>query len=278
MKANKSYIYLRTSTKEQNPELMRQSCLEFAAQKGLEVINIVVEQKSAYKGIRRDWEELIENCRKEKAHIVLSRYDRSWRNEKEFLQLMEEFYMLHGLKIYSVSETWINDIWEFTENMPNIPHPFDKMVSGIMKQMWSVLVSITGKIAEEESKKKGDSIRRATRRRNGKTYSYKGNKWGQKGFSAQTKKRVIEAYLSGMGYKKIQKSVVRYDSNGNEKELGLTTIANWIQEYKQGCVKPKEENEHKNLVFEQGTAISKIASPDMGEVDQKEKNKEGTQL
>lgn len=273
----KCYIYLRTSTKEQNPELMRQSCLEFAAQKGLEVINIVVEQKSAYKGIRKDWEELIENCRKEKAHIVLSRYDRSWRNEKEFLQLMEEFYMLHGLKIYSVSETWINDIWEFTENMPNIPHPFDKMVSGIMKQMWSVLVSITGKIAEEESKKKGDSIRRATRRRNGKTYSYKGNKWGQKGFSAQTKKRVIEAHLSGMGYKKIKQTVVRYDSNGNEKELGLTTIRNWIEDHKQGCVKPELENEHENLVFGGGALISKSASPDIGEVNQKEKSKEDTE-
>ena len=261
---NQAYIYLRTSTKEQNPELMRESCLAFAEQKGLEVIDIIVEQKSAFKGKRQDWENLIQDAIKNKRHIILSRYDRSWRNEKEFLKLMEEFYMLYDLKIYSVSETWINDIWEFTENMPDIPHPFDKMVKGIMQQMWSVLVSITGKIAEEESRKKGDSIKRATRRRNGKTYSYKGARWGPKGWSKQTKNRVIQEWLNraeGEGYESVQKRVKGYDNNGNEKPIGLTTIRRWVKEF-EGCHKPSIQNGTQNLVKGGDAIFSKLRSED----------------
>ena len=64
----KSIIYLRTSTKDQNPELQKKECIDFAKKIGLDVLEIVSEQGSAYKleKVRPKWDSVIKRAKKDK--------------------------------------------------------------------------------------------------------------------------------------------------------------------------------------------------------------------
>jgi len=54
----KAIIYNRTSTKDQNPELQTKDCIDFCSRMGLELVEVVSEQGSAYRleKVRQKWE------------------------------------------------------------------------------------------------------------------------------------------------------------------------------------------------------------------------------
>ena len=69
---NKPILYLRTSTKDQNPELQRKSGVEFCIEKGLGEPEVYSEKGSAYKleKIRPIWESVIKKAKNEKRDIA----------------------------------------------------------------------------------------------------------------------------------------------------------------------------------------------------------------
>lgn len=211
----KAIIYLRTSTKEQNPELQLKQCKDFAITNNLEVMETISEQGSAYKieKIRTKWEKAIEKAKSEKLDIVLWKYDRSFRNREEFFKFMKVMFEVYGTKVYSVTEPSILSFWNLLDTS-NTGNPiFDELLKNIFKAMWDFMIQQAGEQAEEESRKKSERVKLAVRKdNNGKTKSYKGNKWGRKTISTQ-KLNKIKQY-----YKEKPKSSVRQA----EKELGIS--------------------------------------------------------
>ena len=212
---SKAIIYLRTSTKEQNPELQRQQCLDLCNNKNLEVIEVIAEQQSAYKiKTRPMWERVLEIAKKDKVNIVIWRYDRCFRNMKEFVSFMSSMYEYHKIKVYSVQEDWVNILWEISESLDisKIPQPYDEMIKEQMKLQWKNQIRLVGKFAEEESQKRSARVSLAVEltcpsckeRNKGealvcykcgtnlsevKAMSYKGKNWGRR------KKPVNEEYI-----------------------------------------------------------------------------------
>jgi hypothetical protein len=202
----KAIIYLRTSTKEQNPELQRQQCLDFCKSKNLEVIDIVPEQQSAYKiKTRPAWERVLAIAKKDKISICIWRYDRCFRNMASFVSFMSSMYEYHNIKVYSVQEEWVNILWEISESLDisKIPEPYNEMIKEQMKLQWKNQIRLVGKFAEDESQKRSARVSLAVNLicpackeknkntaincykcsadlSNVKAVSYKGKNWGRK--------------------------------------------------------------------------------------------------
>lgn len=192
----KAIIYLRTSTKDQNPELQRKDCIEFCSKKGLEVVGVVSEQGSAYKleKVRPKWDETLKRAKNEKLNIVLWKYDRAFRNRKEFFKFMKIMFEVYGKKVYSVTEPSILSFWEMIEHSHSDNPVFNELLNSIFRALWDFLIQQAGEQAEEESRKKSDRVKLAVRKKDNKTISYKGNKWGRKGISTQKINKLKEYY------------------------------------------------------------------------------------
>jgi DNA invertase Pin-like site-specific DNA recombinase len=222
----KAIIYLRTSTKEQEPELQREKCIEFCKGIGLEVVEIVSEQGSAYKleKIREKWESVVKMAKNEKLDIVLWRYDRAFRNREEFYKFMRVMFEVYKIKIYSVTEPSILSLWELTDKS-NTGNPiYDEFINGVIKTIWNLMIQQSGEQAEEESRKKSERVKLAVRKEDGKpTKSYKGNKWGRKDISTQ-KKNKIKEYVNS-------KKTIREIS----EEIGIpkSVVHKYLQELKE---------------------------------------------
>ena len=149
--------YKRTSRKDKHPELQDKDINLFCQSKEFKIIESIEEKGSAYlsRDKRECWKMLVDKCKQDKSDIVLWRYDRAFRNAKEFTKFMIEMYEVHGIKVYSVQETWVNDIWDATQDLPeNIPEEWRNFLQGILKQTWRAMVHIVGKAAQDESDKK----------------------------------------------------------------------------------------------------------------------------
>ena len=87
----KTIVYLRTSTKDQNPELQEKDCIDFCSKMGLNEVEVYSEQGSAYKleKVRPIWESVLKLAKKEKRDIVVWKYDRAFRNREEERQRSE---------------------------------------------------------------------------------------------------------------------------------------------------------------------------------------------
>ena len=53
------------------------------------------------------------------------------------------------------------------------------------------MLQIMGWLAEEESSKKSERVKAAVRHKQGKTLSYRGNKWGRKSLSKQKVRKIL---------------------------------------------------------------------------------------
>jgi DNA invertase Pin-like site-specific DNA recombinase len=193
----KPLLYLRTSTKEQNPELQRKSGIDFCIRIGLEEPEVFVEKGSAYnlEKIRPVWESVVEKAKKEKRDIVIWKYDRTFRNRPEFFKFMKVMFEVYGTKVYSVTEPSILSLWDMIGKSKTGNPIIDELIGGMLKIMWDYLIQMTGEQAEEESRRKSDRIQLAVRKSDSKpTMSYKGNKWGRKEISTQKKNKILELY------------------------------------------------------------------------------------
>jgi DNA invertase Pin-like site-specific DNA recombinase len=229
----KSIIYLRTSTKEQNPELQREHCIDFCSRMGLDVVDVVSEKSSAYKleKIREKWESLVERAKKEKLNIVVWRYDRAFRNREEFFKFIKVMFEVYNVKVYSVTEPSILSFWEMMDKSHSENPIFNELLNGIFKAMWDFMIQQAGEQAEEESKKKSERIKLAVKKENGITKSYKGKRWGRKSINKNVINRILELSKTKT-MREIAKEIYYYDKSNNKKNVSLAFVHKTISQNK----------------------------------------------
>lgn len=213
-------IYIRTSKEEGNPENQLASILSMLPEDQRELAVIVTEQQSAFKDdfkVRPKFAALQADI---KTRLVKAIYvwdlDRIYRNRlklKQFLELCK----VYKIKVYSFRQQWLNDI-------NNIPDPWNEII-------YDLLINILGWMAEDESKKRSDRVKASTRIKKGKTYSYKGNKWGRKSLPKQTINRILEKYKEGFTVRDIAMMIKTTDKNNNQKPISKSAVHKVVQDY-----------------------------------------------
>ena len=242
----KAIIYLRTSTKDQNPELQREDCVKFCTERSLEVVEVVSEQGSAYKleKVRPKWESIQKRAKKEKLNIVVWRYDRSFRNRQEFFKFMKVMFEVYGTKVYSVTEPSILSFWEMLEKSHSDNPIFNELLSGIFRAMWDFMIQQAGEEAEEESNKKSQRVKLAVRKEDGITKSYRGKKWGRKAIKVDDK--IIAAHKEGKKIIAITKEIYYWDKSKHKKFVSAGYVHKVITQYKD-FHKLSSENKPKSI-------------------------------
>ncbi len=228
----KAIIYLRTSTKDQNPELQEPQVIEFCSEMGLDPLEVVHEQGSAYKleKIRPKWEYVVKRAKKEKLNIVLWRYDRSFRNREEFYKFMKVIFEVYGKKVYSVKEPHILSFWKMIDKSHTEDPVFNEFLKNIFKAIWNLMIQQAGEQAEDESKKKSQRVKMAVRKEGGVTKSYKGKKWGRKALKVDDK--IIAAYKEGKNMREITEEVFYWDKSNHKKFVSLGYVHKILKEFK----------------------------------------------
>lgn len=239
----KAIIVNRVSSTKQNPELQLKDCLIFCERKNLEVIKTYSEIASAGKSKQKQIYEAEQLAIKEGACIVVWKYDRSFRNKKDFAEFMLKMFELYNIKVYSVQEEWVSMLWDMTENIDfdKIPYPFNESMKEQFKSNWRLMIKVIGKMAEDEIKDKGSRVRNAVIKKNGKTLSYKGNVWGRKkSLSKNIIKQVLELKSKGLSLREIRDSVFYYDNNRNRKNISLGSVQKIVAENHSNNILVKE--------------------------------------
>lgn len=216
-------IYIRTSTEEQNPENQLKDCKSINQ---WEEAEIFAEKQSAYNDKNRiEFEKVLNLIKKGKVeHLIVWDWDRLFRNRKKLIEFFE-FCKIYKCKIHSVRQAYFEDFYK-------IPKPFDEIVSNLV-------LNLMGHMAEEESKKKGERVKLAIRKKNGVTKSYKGNKWGRKPLK-KIDDRIIELYKEGKKYREICEEVYYWDKNNHKKFVSLGYVHKILANV-------KEENNSKRI-------------------------------
>jgi len=229
---DKAILYLRTSTKDQNPELQRKDGVKFGSDIGIEIVEVVSEQGSAYKleKVRPKWEEVIKRAKKEKLNIIVWRYDRAFRNREEFYKFMKVMFEVYNVKVYSVKEPSILSFWEMLGKKYSDNPVYNELMGGIFKALWNFMIKQAGEEAEEESRKKSDRVKLAVRKVNGVTKSYKGKKWGRKTLKVNDK--IIKLYKEGKTYREICEEVYYWDKSNHKKFVSLGYVGNILKREK----------------------------------------------
>lgn len=221
-------MYLRTSTTDQNPDLQYKDCEKFCEENNLEIEGWEEEQVSAYQMNKKrpKWEEVKEYAIENKCHIVVWRYDRAFRNRKEFVKFMRSMYEVHGIKVFSVQEQWVNTLWSMIDNLPDIPEPFDEVIEGLLKELWKALIQIVGSMAEDESKKRSERVKLSIKRdEHGNLVSASGKRWGKPTLVTQRLKQEVEQLKAeGKTIRQIAKLVYVYDKNNNKKNISKSLV------------------------------------------------------
>ena len=250
----KVIIYLRTSTKDQNPELQREECIRFCTEKSLEVVEVVSEQGSAYKleKVRKKWGAVVKRAKKEKLNVVVWRYDRAFRNREEFYKFMKVIFEVYRKRVYSVKETSITDFWNMIDTT-KIENPvFQELMTNLLKSLWDFMIKQAGEEAEEESRTKSQRVKLASRRicpkcgkKNSgniktcikckenlediKLVSYKGKKWGRKKLK-RLDTRIIEAYQEGKTMREICEEIYYWDKSNHKKNVSIGLVHKTLKE------------------------------------------------
>lgn len=202
--------YIRTSTKEQEPELQMADIKKLCM---ADELVFYKEKLSAWKeNVKRPvFAEIVSLI---KAGRVKNLYvwdlDRIFRNRLR----LKEFFLLckiHNTKIHSANQAWLSEI-------NSIPPPFNDMV-------FDLLINLFGWIGEEESCKKSNRIKNAVvKKENCSTVSYKGNKWGRQSFPKQTINRVLDLAKTGLSIREIASQITVFDKNRNEKKISKSAV------------------------------------------------------
>ena len=157
----KPILYLRTSTKDQNPELQKKEGIEFCVRMGLGEPEVFSEKGSAYKleKVRPIWEGVVKLAKKEKRDIVVWKYDRAFRNKVGFYKFMKVMFEVYGTKVYSVTEPSILSFWEMLGKSYSEDPIMNELMGGIIRIFWDFVIKQAGEQAEEESRKKSQRVR-----------------------------------------------------------------------------------------------------------------------
>lgn len=185
-----NFIYIRTSTEEQNPENQLKDCQDLCAKENIIDGFIIEDKTSGWKEYDREgFTKIINKIKARRVkNLVCWDLDRLYRNR---LKLIAFFKLCdsYGCKIHSFRQQWLNEL-------NTMPEPFNEI-------MHSLMLQIMGWLAEEESNKKSERVKSAVRKKEGKTVSYKGNKWGRKPISTQKVNKIMELANKGLSIRKI---------------------------------------------------------------------------
>jgi DNA invertase Pin-like site-specific DNA recombinase len=179
----KAIIYLRTSTKEQNPENQKSECLSFAKNRGYEVVDTLVEELSGFKDIiRPEYDKVIEKARKGEIQAVIVWALDRWVRRRD--TLLEDVIILrnYGTKLHSVKEAWLEAI--------NIDGALGRTIQDF-------LLGLIGSIAEMESQRKSDRVKIAFK-------NHKGKKWGRPKVHTNKINVILELRNQGLSYRDIK--------------------------------------------------------------------------
>lgn len=207
----KAAIYLRVSTKDQDPELQKKECVEFAKNKGYEIAAIFKEELSGFKKdlIRPDYEAIKEMARKgEIKAVIVWALDR-WVRSRD--TILEDTTVLknYGVKIHSVKEAWLEAI--------NIEGPLGKTIQDF-------LLGLIGSIAELESQRKSERVKMAYENR-------KGRSWGRPGIPEKTRLEVVKKYKEGQSLRQISQTVFYWDKARHMKKISIGAVHKIIAEF-----------------------------------------------
>jgi DNA invertase Pin-like site-specific DNA recombinase len=202
----KTIIYLRVSTQEQNPKNQLRDCQRINSYGEAEVIQ---EQQSAFKDVDRDkFSYIISEIKKGNVRrLICWDLDRLYRNRKKLIEFFE-FCKLYDCKIHSYRQQWL-------EQLHKIPEPFNEIVFNLMLQ-------IMGWISEEESKKRSERVKIA--------FKNSSKKWGRKPMQNKDK-RIIKLHKEGVPMREIAKQVHYWDKNRNRKFVSKSYVHNIIKKF-----------------------------------------------
>jgi|SRR3989344_424326 len=213
-------IYLRTSTEEQNPQNQLEACEQLTQKLSLKDYDVFEDKVSGWKELeRKNFNEIKKAIEKAQVkYLICWDLDRLYRNRKKLIEFFE-LCKIYNCKIYSVRQDWL-------ESINRIQEPFNEI-------MHSLMLQIMGWLAEEESNKKSERVKLAIKKKDGKTYSKFGNKWGRKAINSQRLREKVRGLKSqGLSFREILKheEVYFYDKNKNKKKPSLATIHNILKE------------------------------------------------
>lgn len=202
-------VYIRTSTKDQEPELQLRDILPLIEGD----YKIFPEKKSAYKdNVKRPvFDKVLKLIGDGKVtHLYAWDLDRLYRNR---LKLKALFLTCknQGTIIQTSNQGWLQQI-------NDIPAPFNDIVM-------EMLINFMGWIGEDESLKKSGRIKNAVVREDGqKTKSYKGNNWGRKSIPASVITEVLELRKSGKSIREISNIVILTNELGKNKLISKSSV------------------------------------------------------
>ena len=189
--SEKSIILIRTSTKEQNPQLQLKECEEFNKKNDWELVKIFEKQESAYKNEDGVWKDEVDFCINNKIkHIIVWNMDRFSRlPEEKVLSQVKIMGVIHGLNLHAVH----GDVWsELVESISKLKD-MGFIGEALLEFLEKLLRGLEFQRANRESKVKSERVKLAVRKKEGeKTKSYKGNKWGRKSVSTMKKNQLRE--------------------------------------------------------------------------------------
>jgi len=223
-----SIILLRVSTKEQNEQLQRTECLGYNKAQKWSLLKIFNRKESAYKNEDVWQEEIKWTIDNEVKHIIVWNMDRYSREPEDIvLDRIKMLSLMHNIQIHAVH----GDAWsEIAETIGKI-----NTMGFIGKALAEFLETITRGLehqrAHKESKTKAERVKLAMRTRKGKTFSYKGKKWGRKSLPKQTTDKIIEAHKLGKSIRQIASEVKTTDKNNNQKNVSKSAVHKVIGEY-----------------------------------------------
>ena len=209
MLSKNSFIYIRTSTEDQTPQLQ---LADISTLEPPPDSIILEEQMSAWKDnvVRPQFEKIISLIKKNQVeNLYVWSIDRIFRKRVK----LKEFFLLcklHNVKVYSYCQHWLN-------HLANIPPPFNEMMQDLM-------ISMLGWLAEEESTLKSKRVKMAVRRTGAKTVSHNGNIWGRKPLSNHVIEKVKELNKQGLSIREIANKVKYYDKNKNEQKISKSAV------------------------------------------------------
>lgn len=170
MKERLNVMYLRTSTEDQHPEDQLAECKTLIN----EPFKLFQVKESAWDDSkpRPEFEEIILMIKSGKVKILIVwDIDRIFRNRKR-LKGFFEMCKSYNCQIYSFRQKWLTEL----QNL-KLPEGFE----WIGEMQINNFIQFLGWIAEEESSKKSDRVRKAFQ-------NHKGKKWGRPKIHTNKKK------------------------------------------------------------------------------------------
>lgn len=224
-------IYIRTSSKEQNPDLQLSDCKSLLS----ENYEVYKEQQSAYKDFikqRPIFSEILKLIKEDKVNSVnVWDLDRLYRNRVAIANFMN-MCLSKGIIVRSYRQPYISEFEKFSKQIPQ-DNPMAWFMKDMIENMRQTIIKVFGYMAEEESRKKGERVKMAVRKGEGITLSYNGKKWGRKAISKQTIDRVRQIRFDNPHWsiRKIAKEIYYFDKNNNKRLLSKSVVHKILSEF-----------------------------------------------